>query len=237
MALGNHVLSSLSAQDIALLRPHLTPVVLPFRQSLEEPNAPIAYAYFPEDGIVSIVAHAGKRFEVEVGIIGRDGMTAQPVVLGTDRSANSTFVQVAGHGQRIATAALRKAMQSSPSLHRSFMAVVQAFIMQASHTALANGRAKLDERTARWLVMAHDRLPTDELPLTHEFLSIMLGVRRSGVTVALKELEVAGLIKTSRGSILVKDRKGLEALAGGIYGVPETEQERLTGWKSQKKNK
>lgn len=237
MALANHVLSILSKDDLALLQPHLEPVQLTFRMSAEEPNAPIKFAYFPEDGIVSVVANGGRGRVVEVGIIGRDSMSAQPVIMGTDRSANSTFVQVEGSGQRMATDALRDAMRKSASLQHTLLAVVQAFIMQASHTALANGTGKIEERMARWLLMAHDRLNGDELPLTHEFLAIMLGVRRAGVTVALQNLEAAGLIGTKRKVIEVRNRAGLVKLAADIYGVPEAEQARLTGWKSTKRTK
>jgi CRP-like cAMP-binding protein len=234
MALANHVLSHLSQDDLALLQPHLEPVELAFRKNLEEPNEAIKFAYFPDDGIVSIVANGGRGRMIEVGVIGRDGMTAQPVVMGTDRSANSTFVQVAGTAHRIEVAALRKAMDRSPTLRRSLLMVVQAFLTQAAHTALANGTGKIEERAARWLVMAHDRLTGDGLPLTHEFLAIMLGVRRAGVTVSLKNLETLGLISTKRKVIEVRNRAGLVKLAADIYGVPEAEQTRLTGWRSLK---
>jgi CRP-like cAMP-binding protein len=231
----NHILASLSKADLALLQPHLESVKLSFRQPCEEPNVPIQYGYFPDDGIVSVVANGRGGRAIEVGIIGRDGMTAQPVVMGTDRSANSTFVQVEGSGRRIKASALRTAIQESRTLQKYFLAVVQCFIMQASHTALANGVAKIDQRMARWLLMAQDRLVGDELPLTHEFLAVMLGVRRAGVTVALKELEIAALISTKRKAIQVRDRAGLLRLAGDIYGVPEAEQKRLTGWVSDKR--
>ena len=161
-------------------------------------------------------------------------MTAHPVIMGTDRSANSTFVQVEGSARRIKASILRSAIQESSSLQHSFLAVVQCFIMQASHTALANGLAKIDQRMARWLLMAHDRMAGDELPLTHEFLAVMLGVRRAGVTTALQDLEAAGLISTKRKFIQIRDRSGLRELAGDIYGVPEAEQKRLTGWISPK---
>src|SRR6185436_7812725 len=111
MALANHVLACLSSKDLALLQAHLEPVELVFRQSLERPNEQIKYAYFPEDGIVSVVATTQEGLEVEVGIIGRDGMTAQAVIMGTDRSANSTFVQVAGRAQRIDAQALRDVLR------------------------------------------------------------------------------------------------------------------------------
>jgi CRP-like cAMP-binding protein len=235
MALANHVLACLSSKDLALLQAHLEPVELVFRQSLERPNEQIKYAYFPEDGIVSVVATTQEGLEVEVGIIGRDGMTAQAVIMGTDRSANSTFVQVAGRAQRIDAQALRDVLRRSETLLRALLAGVQSFIMQASHTALANGRSTITERLARWLLMAHDRLDGDGLPLTHEFLAIMLGVRRAGVTMAIQQLEASGLVKTERRLIVVTDRKGLETLAQGIYGIAEAEQARLTGWKSLKK--
>ena len=231
MALANHVLSILSKDDLALLQPHLEAVPLTLRQAVEEPNLPIKFAYFPDDGIVSVVANGGRGRVVEVGIIGRDGVTAQPVIMGTDRSANSAFVQVEGTGHRIAVDILRKAMRKSVTLQQTMLAVVQAFIMQASHTALANGTGKIEERLARWLLMAHDRLSGDALGLTHEFLAVTLGVRRAGVTVALQNLEAGGLIATKRKAIEVRDRAGLVKLAADIYGVPETEQARLTGWK------
>ncbi len=237
MALANHVLSILSKSDLALLQPHLEPVALAFRQSAEEPNLPIKFAYFPQDGIVSVVANGGRGRVVEVGLIGRDSVTAQPVIMGTDRSANATFVQVEGSGHRIDADVLRTAIRKSATLQHTLLAVVQAFHMQASHTALANGIGKIEERMARWLLMAHDRLSGDALPLTHEFLAIMLGVRRAGVTVALQSLEAGGLIATKRKVIEVRNRAGLVSLAADIYGVPEAEQARLTGWKSPKRAK
>jgi len=237
MALANHVLSILSKDDLALLQPHLEPVELAFRMNAEEPNLPIKFAYFPEDGIVSVVANGGRGRVVEVGLIGRDGVTAQPVIMGTDRSANATFVQVEGSGHRVDVEIFRKAIRKSTTLQHTLLAVVQAFHMQASHTALANGTGKIEERMARWLLMAHDRLSGDELPLTHEFLAIMLGVRRAGVTVALQSLEASGLIGTKRKVIEVRNRAGLVKLAADIYGVPEAEQARLTGWKSNKSTK
>jgi len=235
MASANHVLARLSDNDLALLQVNLEPVELAFKQSLEKPNEQIKFAYFPDDGIVSVVAVAREGLEVEVGIIGCDGMTAQAVVMGTDRSANSTFVQVAGRAQRVDAQVLRDALRRSETLFRTLLAGVQSFIMQASHTALANGRSTISERLARWLLMAHDRLDGDGLPLTHEFLAVMLGVRRAGVTMAIQQLEAAALVKTERRLIVVTDRKGLETLARGIYGVAEAEQTRLTGWKSLKK--
>jgi CRP-like cAMP-binding protein len=106
---------------------------------------------------------------------------------------------------------------------------VHVFMVQTAHTAIANARTKLDERLARWILMAHDRLSDKSLPLTHEFLSLMLGVRRAGVTEALHELTAQKLIQSARGSVVVLNRKGIERMAGAAYGTPEAEYRRLIG--------
>jgi CRP-like cAMP-binding protein len=124
---------------------------------------------------------------------------------------------------------LRGAMDASPGIRDGFLLFVQSFVIQAAHTAISNGTGKLEERLARWLLMAHDRVDGDDLPLVHDFLARMLGVRRSGVTVALHSLEASALIKTARGHIMIVDRGGMEELANGSYGVPEAEYARLTG--------
>lgn len=209
---------------------HLEPVDLPFRLSLEAPKRPIQHVYFPEDGLVSVVAMGARDQTIEVGIIGRDGMTGSAVLLGTDRTPYSCHMQIAGYGTRVAVDPLRLALERSLSLRTALLLFVQAFSIQAGLTALANGRAKLESRLARWLLMAHDRLDTDRIALTHEFLAVMLGVRRPSVTVALQKLEASRFIETQRHAITIRDRAGLEAMADGIYSVAETEQTRLTGW-------
>ncbi len=124
---------------------------------------------------------------------------------------------------------MRQAIQESQPLRDSLLKFVQAFGVQTSYTAICNARSNLDERLARWLLMAQDRIQSDILPLTHEFLSLMLGVRRSGVTVALKSLRERGLISYRRGEITIKDRKGVARVAGDAYGTPESEYRRLIG--------
>jgi CRP-like cAMP-binding protein len=228
----NHLLSYLTTADLELLKPHLEPIELPRLFQIETPHKPISHVYFPQDGIVSVVATIPRDHRIEVGIIGRDGLTGHSVVMGTDRNANSTFMQVAGHGLRIRYEQFRAAMRQSESLRVRLLAFVNAFAAQASQTALANGRATLDVRLARWLLMAHDRMPGDRIPLTHELLSIMLGVRRPGVSLALSKMEEGGMIETQRSVIIVKSRTGLKKIAKGFYGVPEAEQERLTGWRT-----
>ena len=165
----------------------------------------------------------------EVGLIGREGMSGLSVLLGTDRSPNDTIFQHVGVGLRITAVELRKAMLKSAPLRRQLQLYVHSFLIQVTQTARANARNKIEERLARWLLMAHDRLGTDELTITHEFLSVMLGVRRPGVTVALSLLEKSGLISTDRGVISVLDRTGLKRAANGAYGVAEAEYNRVFG--------
>jgi CRP-like cAMP-binding protein len=225
---SNRLLSHLSPDDFALLEPDLKRAVLPLRKQLEVPRRPVDQVYFPESSFVSVVADGGVA-RIEAGMIGREGMTGLPIVLGTDRSPNQTFVQNAGEGLRIATASLRRAMAQSSSLHHCLLRYAHTFVTQATQTARANARNTLEERLARWLLMAHDRLDTDDLIITHEFLSLMLGTRRPGVAVGLNFLEKDGLIRNHRGSICIIDRTGLKRAANGAYGVPEAEFERLFG--------
>jgi CRP-like cAMP-binding protein len=217
----NGLLASMSSDDFALLKPKLQPLSLTVRLVLEPANKPIKHNYFIASGLASVIAIGKNGHRLEVGIIGRDGMTGLPVVLGSDRSPNETFIQVAGAGSRIAADDLRQAMRKSASLTRVLLNFVNAFLIQTSHTALSNGTATIEERLARWLLMAHDRLEGKEIPLTHEFLSLMLGVRRAGVTMALNQLDRKGVIRLSRGRIEVVDRAGLINKANGSYGIPE----------------
>jgi len=225
---ANRILSRLSQEELDILQPHLEAVELPVRKQLESRNKPIEAVYFIEHGFASVVANGTGR-SIEVGIIGREGMTGLSVIMGTDRSPHETYMQVGGDGQRMSSAKLGRAVQESPALHRHFLRFGHAFVVQTAQTALANGRSKIEERLARWLLMANDRLDGDEVPLTHEFLSVMLGVRRPGVTVALDVLEKEGLIHAKRRAIAIVDRAGLRKISNGAYGAPEAEFKRLFG--------
>ena len=226
---ANKILSALTASDLRLLAPRLTSVDLPLGKRLETPRRSIEHIYFPESGFVSVVADGAPDQHVEVGLIGREGMTGLAVILGADRTPNETLVQNEGAGQRITADSLRDAMGKSSTLQPLLLLYAHAFLIQATQTAKANAGSSLEERLARWLLMAHDRLDTDDLNITHEFLSVMLGVRRSGVTVALSLLEKGGLISTNRGVISVLDRAGLKQAANGAYGVAEAEFNRIFG--------
>jgi CRP-like cAMP-binding protein len=219
----------MSASDLALLQPHLQPVAMAVFWDMERPNRRIETVYFLESGIASVVAVQADETRIEVGLIGREGMTGIAVVLGGDQSPHSTYIQVAGEGLRITAKDLRKAMDASETMRGLMLKFVQAFMVQTAHTAIANARSHIDQRLARWILMAHDRTHDDTLALTHEFLALMLGVRRAGVTEALQSLKREKLIDTGRNKIIVLDRKGIERVAGNSYGTPEKEYRRLFG--------
>ena len=176
----NRLLAALSSADLALLQPDLDSVSLELRQVLETANEPINHNYFIDHGIASIVAGNGNhRRRIEVGLVGFEGMTGVAVVLGNDRSPNENFMQVGGEGRRIDSGRLRVAMRESRSMQGVFLNFARSFMNQISSTALSNGTSSIEERLARWLLMAHDRLDDNTIPLTHEFLSLMLGVWRA----------------------------------------------------------
>jgi CRP-like cAMP-binding protein len=154
-------------------------------------------------------------------------MSGTAVVLGGDQSPHSTYMQVAGEAQRITANELRKAMDASHSLRTLLLKFVQVFMVQTAHTAITNARAHIDQRLARWILMAHDRTGDDDLPVTHEFLALMLGVRRAGVTEAVQSLKRKKLIEGPRNHIVVLNRRGIERAAGN--STPEKEYRRLIG--------
>jgi CRP-like cAMP-binding protein len=226
---SNKLLRVLSAEDHELIRPHLEAVELERDKDLEEPYEAITHAYFLESGIASTVgsAHGSNEKPTEVGLIGREGVTALALILGSNRPTNAVYMQVAGSGHRIAAQPFREAMASSPTLHGLLLKFIQVFLIQISQTAVSNGRSNIEQRLARWLLMTGDRVDSPEIALTHEFISVMLGVRRAGVTEALHALVGRGLIQTERSQIRIIDRDGLEINANGCYGEPEREYRRL----------
>jgi CRP-like cAMP-binding protein len=225
----NLLLRALSAEDAALLARHLEPVELSQRFVLERPHEPVAHVYFPQSGLASTVAMAGRVRCAEVGLFGRDGMSGLCVVLDDDRSPDECFMQVTGDGHRIASDRLRAAMGESATMRLAFLRFVKVMLIQSGQTALANAQSLLEGRLCRWLLMCHDRIDGNSFNLTHEFLAMMLGVRRAGVTTAIHLLEGRGLIRASRGCIEILDRDGMKDCAGDIYGPPEAEYERLFG--------
>lgn len=224
---GNQLLDALAADDLQPLLAHLEPVALPQKQVLNAPRQTIEHVYFPTVGVVSLVASLEDGGLVEVGVIGREGMVGLPVLLGSETPSNEAFVQIAGAGLRLPTRVLLDRVEQSPRMRRSLLRFGQALAFHASQSAACNARHVIDERCARWLLAAQDRVDGNELGLTHEFLGMMLGVRRAGVTVAAGTLQRAGLIRYRQGNITVLDREGLEAASCECYGTIKDEYARL----------
>lgn len=217
----NLALSHLDPADLALLEPHLKTVDLPLRYRLSDANRTIEAVYFLEHGIASDTISVAHKAPIEIGIIGREGVTNLPVILGMSVGTSNVFMQIAGHGRAIPAARLRTAMEESHSLTRSLLFHVHVFMVQAASTVVANAQASVPERLARWLLMAHDRVDSPLINLTHEFLATMLGVRRAGVSNALRDFVRQDLVIGSRGVITIVDREGLERIADGYYGASE----------------
>jgi len=221
----NRLLSALSPSDLALLG-NLVPLDLQLRHTLEAPDTPIETVYFIERGVASVVSQNAGRREIEVGLIGPEGMTAISLLGADDRSPFETFMQVEGHGYCMPAQRLLRALERSDTLNHALMRYARAFHIQVAATSVSNGYAKLEQRLARWLLMVADRVG-ESFHITHAFLATMLAVRRAGVTLALQVLEGRGLIRSSRGSVIILDRPGLIEASNGAYGLAEREQCRL----------
>jgi CRP-like cAMP-binding protein len=229
-ATRNHLLAALPPDDLARLRPRLEAVELPFRKVLHAPGEPIEAVYFPETGWASMLAYLEDGDAAEVGLTGREGMIGLPVLLGADHDDIEAMVQSPGTALRLGAADFRDALESIPALRTLLLRYALVQHGQVARTAACNGRHHIDQRLARWLLMAHDRTTgNDEFPMTHEFLSMMLGVRRAGISVAASQFQKAGFIRYQPGCIEVTDRPGLESVSCECYGVVRRAQDRLLG--------
>ncbi len=228
-AINNHILSRLSADDLAALRPLLKAVDMPLRRPLQVRNRPIEHVYFIESGFASILLNHGSSRGIEIGLIGCEGMAGLPLAMGVNRTPHDVFMQNAGSGWQLAAGDFQRLIAERRGLLNHVLLYAQMLSLQTDYTAVANARNKIEERLARWLLMAHDRLASDRLAITQEFLAQMLGVRRPGVTVAMNLLERAGVVSSKRGIISLLSRKRLERASNGAYGIPEAEYRRVLG--------
>ncbi len=226
---GNALLAALPPEDMARLRQRLQPVELYFNRTLYASESTVEAVLFPESGMVSLLATLDDGEQIEVGISGREGLVGLPLVFGDDRSLVEARVQLGGTALRIGAAAFRVEMERSPALRRLLLRYAHAFHVQVTLTAACNARHAIENRLARWLLIAHDRAETDDFAMTHEFISMMLGVRRPGVTIAAGILQKAGLVHYARGRMAIMDRHGLEAASCECYHTARREFARLLG--------
>ncbi|MCJ2092633.1 Crp/Fnr family transcriptional regulator [Methylobacterium sp. J-072] len=223
----NRLLRVLLPEDFAALQPALHLEEMRLRHVLISSHTTIEAVHFPEVGFVSITNDEPSG-RVEIGLIGREGLVgAAPILLDDDRSPHTHFVQMAGHMLSLDVAVLRTEVALRPALRRLLHRFIQAQFVQTAQTAFANARGNTATRLARWLLMCHDRVDGDQITVTQDFMSFMLGVERPGVTAALRTLEKDGFVRKRRGSVEVTDRDGLLDCAGDGYGTAETEYARL----------
>jgi CRP-like cAMP-binding protein len=223
----NRVLSSLPAAEIQRLAPHLSPVVLKKNRTLHEAGETVDTVYFLEEGLCSIVVALENGSMVEVGITGACGFVGEPAVLGTGQSPDRAFMQIGGHGFSVKARVLREQAEEPGELRVYLHRAVQGAMVQSRQTAACNRVHSLEELLARWLLCCHDRVREDRLPITHEFLAMMLGTRRTSVTVAAGILQKAGLISYTHGHVTIQDYKGLRDASCECYQVIHDEYVRL----------
>jgi len=222
----NRVLASLPNAEINRLAPYLSPVTLKVRTTLMDGKATLG-AYFLEKGLASVVLPMKDGYTVEVGVIGIDGVVGLPFLLGADRMPGRTFIQVDASGYRIDAKRLKEEFDHSGELRNHLQKYVIATLSQSAQNAACNRLHDIGERLARWLLTCHDRVQSDHMRLTHEFLSQMLGAPRTTVTLAAGILHNAGLIDYTRGNVTIKNRTRLEKAACECYGVVRNEFRRL----------
>jgi CRP-like cAMP-binding protein len=225
----NRLLASLAPASYARLRPHLDAVVLRYKQSLYEADEAIRFVYFLETGVASLVNVMRNGDAAEVGTIGNEGFVGLPVMFGDKLAPSSVYMQVAGNGHRMKASVFWKELERSDALRIQTLRYAHAFFNQVAQSVACAHFHPLENRCCRWLLMTHDRMKADEFPLTQEFLAMMLGVRRSGVTIAAGALQRAGLIRYHRGRVTILDHAALLARACECYGVSKGEFDRLLG--------
>ncbi len=216
-AFKNALLSQLSPKLLDSCQ--LQRIELPVNLVLYEPSRPIQHAYFPEHGVISIVTLMENGRSIEVGTIGREGMAGSVLLLETTTDRYRYFMQVAGYGYRITAKRFKQASEATAELRRAVLRCEADFRTQIMQGMACNGLHTVEQRCCRWLLMTRDRVDSDDLKLTHEFLGLMLGVRRSTVTDILAPLQDAGLVRSTRGTISILDRKGLEVRVCECYWI------------------
>ncbi len=225
----NYLLSRLDETERRSLLERAERVPLPKGMALLRPNAPAEHVYFPTSGIASVIVVSPEGNRSETGVVGREGFTPMSVVLETATLPFEIFMQVEGEGYRISPQALVDIFALHVPIRTMLLKYVQAFFVQSAFTSLSNATHHVDERLARWLLMCHDRSDGDHMILTHEFIALMLSVRRPSVTTALHILEGNRLIVSERNIVTIRDRAALEQFASDSYGLSEREYERLLG--------
>jgi CRP-like cAMP-binding protein len=229
---NNRILDALPFEDFDRLAPHLKPHDLASGDILYGMETRVDHVYFPVSGMISLVCQSSAGASVEVGVVGREGMAGISTILGVDVAPHETMAQIEGSALQMEAAVLKTEFKNGGALNTLLLRYVHAMLLQISQVAACNRMHQVEPRLARWLLMSSDRTEMEKLPLTHEFLAMMLGTRRAGVTEVAIELQKHGLINYTRGHIIISDREGLEDIACECYGVIKAEFARLASTQS-----
>ena len=222
----NHLLAALPRAELQRCLPQLKQVAMPLGMVVHEPGATQSHIYFPTTAIVSLLYIIENGASAEIAVVGHEGFVGVPLVMGGESMPSRAVVQSAGVGYRLKGQAIRDEMEHS-QVRSVLLRYTQALMTQISQTAVCNRHHSLDQQLCRWLLLSLDRLRGNELIMTQELIANMLGVRRESVTEGALKLQTAGLIRYSRGRILVLDREGLEHRTCECYAVVKKEYERL----------
>ncbi len=226
---ANQLLAAIPRGEYERLLPHLEFVCLPIKQVLHEANEPIEYAYFPLTVVASVLTLMSDGEAIEAATVGKEAMVGVPLLLGTQSIPNQVVAQIPGEALRMkADVFIREVYWGCP-LHTLLLRYTQTLMNQFAQTAACNRLHSVEERCCRWLLMTHDRVELNEFLLTHEYLSIMLGVRRASVSEVAATLQQAGFIRYQRGRITILKREGLESATCECYQALKEENERLLG--------
>lgn len=220
---ANRLLAMLPPKEYERLLPKLKTVKLVLGEELYDPGDVIKHVYFPNNSIISLISKLSETSWLEVGIVGNEGMAGLAVFMGVKSSSTRALVQGSGTAMRMSSAAMSAEANRTGSLHRILHRYSHSLLTQVSQSSVCNRFHLIDARLARWLLMSNDRLGLEEFPLTQEFLSHMLGVRREGVSKAAGALQAAELIRYSRGIITLLNRRGLEARSCDCYAIIKAE--------------
>ena len=225
---GNRILDALSQPDFERLLPHIETTPMAFRQVFHKQGEPIAHAYFPAGGVASVTQVMSDGAMIEVATAGLEGMIGIELFLGETRGVNEALMQVAGpDGWRIPASEMVREMQRGGAFWDLLRRYAIVFVSNAQQSAACNGLHNVEERCCRWLLTTQDRLGSDRVHLTQEFLAVMLGVRRPTVTIVLGTLEKAGLLELHRGEVHVKDRRRLEEASCECYKATQLDYEQM----------
>jgi CRP-like cAMP-binding protein len=228
-AIDNRLLASLPADMCERLRPALELVSLALGDVIYEPGGGMDHVYFPTSVVVSLIYTMADGDTAEMGLVGNEGVVGIALFMGGETTPNQAVAQVAGGALRMKAAAMQEEFRRGGPFQLALLRYTQALITQISQTAVCNRLHPIEQRLCRWLLLTRDRLPSDEILMTQEFIAHMLGVRREGVSAAAHHLQKAGLIRYRHGHITILDREGLEAATCECYRVVKDEFDRLLG--------